>query len=168
MLKKNDIIEKVLSFLKLSQEKQLKVLSDLKNYIDVFNESKINELLSHKNFFDHFIDPLFEKNLFFDFIYNLSKNELKILKNYINKNFVNEFIVRFKFSTNAFILFIKKSDEKSKLCVNYIKLNAISIKNAYFILLISNILNKLKKIKIFTKLDIKDAYNLIKIKLKNE
>ena len=94
--------------------------------------------------------------------------ELRILKNYINKNFANEFIVRSKFSADALILFIKKSDEKLKLRVNYRELNVILIKNKYFISLIINILNRLKKIKIFTKLNIRDTYNLKKIKSKDE
>ena len=165
---KNDITEEMLNFLKLSQEKQLKILFDLKNYIDVFSESEINEFSSHRESFDHFIDFVFEKNSSFDPIYNLSKNELKVLKDYIDKNFANEFIVCFKFSANAFILFIKKNDKKLRLCVNYRELNAISIKTKYFISLIINILNKLKKIKIFTKFDIRNRYNLIKIKSKDE
>ena len=136
----------------------------MKNFTNVFNETKTNELLLHRNYLNHFIDFFFDKILSFDSIYNLSKNELIILKILINKNLVNEFIVCFKFSVEIFILFIKKRDENLKLCVNYRNLNAISIKNRYFISLIINILKKLKKIKTFIKLNIKEAYNLIKIK----
>ena len=141
---------------------------DLIEYADVFSENEINELSSHREFFDHVIDLFFEKNSFFESIYNLSENELKMLKDYINKNFVNEFIVRSKFSTETLILFIKKKNDKLKLRVDYRKLNVISIKNKYFISLIINILNKLKRTKIFTKLNIWEAYNLIKIKFENE
>lgn len=74
----------------------------------MFSENEINELSFHKNSFDHIIDFLLKKNSFCDSIYNLSKNELTVLKIYINKNLINEFIVRSKFSANVLILFTKK------------------------------------------------------------
>ena len=165
---KKDVTKKMLKCLKLFQTIQMKIFFDLIEYADVFNENEINKLSSHRESFDHFIDLLFEKNSFFESIYNLLENELKMLKDYINKNLANEFIVRSKFSIEALILFIKKKNNELKLCVNYRELNVISIKNKYFISLIINILNKLKRAKIFTKLDIKEAYNLIKIKFENE
>ena len=165
---RNDVTKEMLRCLKLSQAIQMKILFDLIEYANVFNKNEINELSPHKEFFDHFIDLLLEKNSSFESIYNLSENELKMLKDYINKNFANEFIARFKFSIETSILFIKKRNDELRLCVDYRKLNAISIKNKYLISLIINILNRLKRTKIFTKLNIREAYNLIRIKFENE
>ena len=62
-----------------------------------------------------------------------------------------------------FILFIKKKNDSLQFYINYKSLNAIFIKNKYFIFFISEILNHLIKIKIFIKLNLKRIYNLIQI-----
>ena len=66
----------------------------------------------------------------------MSRNELKVLnktlKDYLFKNFIRVF----KSLVVAFILFIKKSSERLRFCVNYRELNAIIIKNRYLIPLI--------------------------------
>lgn len=141
---------------------------EFKDHIDVFSESEVNELSSHRKSLDHFIDFFSDKMSFFDLIYNLFENELTLQKIYIDKNLINEFIARFKFSAYVFILFIKKRNEELKQCVNYRKLNVILVRNKYFISLIINILKRLKKVKIFIKLDIRETYNFISIKSKNE
>ena len=51
-----------------------------------------------------------------------------------------------------------------RLCVNYRRLNKIIIKNQYLLLLVSELFNRLSYIKIFTKLDLRDAYYRIRIK----
>ena len=80
----------------------------------------------------------------------------------------NDFISRSKLSVEALIIFIKKRNESLKLCVNYKELNAIVVKNKYFISLITNILNKFRKAKVFIKLNFRKVYNLLRIKKKNE
>jgi len=48
--------------------------------------------------------------------------------------------------------------------VNYKKLNAVTIRNSYSLPLITDIIEKVKGAKYFTKLDLRSAYNLIRIK----
>jgi hypothetical protein len=67
----------------------------------------------------------------YSFIYKLSENELKILRNYLNKNFKKEYIQRFINSAGALILFIFKKDGGLRLCVNYRGFNKITDKNRY-------------------------------------
>ena len=66
------------------------------------------------------------------------------------------------------ILFIKKKNEILHLCVDYRALNKIIIKNQYFLLLISKAFNRLINAKIYTKLNIRAAYNYIQIKKNNK
>ena len=61
-------------------------------------------------------------------------------------------------------LFQKKKDGSLRLCVDYKELNAITIKNSYHLPLITDIIEKVKGAKYFTKLDLRLAYNLIRIK----
>ena len=64
-------------------------------------------------------------------IYKLSENELKVLKNFIEKNLKKEFIRSSKSSAEYSILFTLKKNEKLRLCVDYKQLNNITVKNQY-------------------------------------
>ena len=61
----------------------------------------------------------------------------------------------------------KKNDEL-RLYVDYYDLNAIIIKNRYFLSLISETLNRLCESKIFIKLNFKNVYYRLRIKIDNE
>jgi len=54
------------------------------------------------------------------------------------------------------------------LCVDYKDLNKITVKNHYSLLLISKTLNHLSEVKMFIKLDLKNAYHCIRIKKDNK
>jgi hypothetical protein len=62
------------------------------------------------------------------------------------------------------ILFIPKADSTIRLCVNYRGLNKVTIKNRYSIPLISEILDRLSKAKLFTKLNLCNAYYRLRVK----
>ena len=61
------------------------------------------------------------------------------------------------------VLFDKKSENVIWFCVDYKKLNAITKKDCYPILLIENILDQLKSAKYFTKIDIRQTFYQIRI-----
>jgi len=56
------------------------------------------------------------------------------------------------------VLFALKLNDKLQLYVNYCRLNVITIKNCYSLLLINKIMNCLNEIMIFIKINIKNAY----------
>ena len=60
--------------------------------------------------------------------------------------------------------FVNKKDGKLRPCQDYRYLNDWTIKNAYPLSLISEIMDKLKDAKYFTKFDVKGAYNNIRIR----
>ena len=64
--------------------------------------------------------------------------------------------------------FVSKKDGKLRPCQDYRYLNEHTIKNAYPLPLISEIMDKLKDAKYFTKLDVWGAYNNIRIRQGNE
>jgi hypothetical protein len=98
-----------------------------------------------------------------NFIYKLSENELKILKNYLNKNLERGYIQRSINLAGAPILFVFKKDGGFRLYVNYRDFNKITIKNRYSFLLMREILNRLNGAAIYTKLDFKNTYYKIRI-----
>jgi len=65
-------------------------------------------------------------------------------------------------------LFVKKKDGSLRLCVDYRGLNKITKKNRYPLPLILGLLDRLRTGKIFTKLDLRGAYNLLRIRPSDE
>jgi hypothetical protein len=65
--------------------------------------------------------------------------------------------------TGAPIYFIQKKDSSLRLCVDYQGLNALTVKDHMLLPLISEVLDRLVKAKLHTKLDIKDVYHNLRI-----
>ena len=66
------------------------------------------------------------------------------------------------------ILFIKKPDGSLHLCIDYRTLNAMTVKNRYPLPLISELLDHIKNAKYYTKLDLCDAFNQLRVTLGDE
>ena len=62
------------------------------------------------------------------------------------------------------ILFVPEKDGKLRLCVDYRRLNDITVKNRYLLPNISELQDRLSGAKFFTALDLRGAYNLIRMK----
>ena len=148
------------------KNKKIKISFKYQNYANVFNKIDANKLLKHRSY-DHAIETK-NKILSFIFIYNLFITELEALKRYLNDNLKLKFIVFFSSSTETLIMFVKKKNDDLRLCVNYKDLNVIIVKNRYFISLIKQLLNRLMKTTIFTKLNIRSAYNALRIRIDDE
>ena len=124
--------------------------------------------LSKYKFNDYVIDFKKKVQFFYNFIYFFLKSKLKILKTYIEKYLVNNFIRSFKFSIDASILFVKKKNDNFRLCINYCNLNSLTIKNRYLLLLIKKNLNCFNRAIIYSKFDIILTYYRIRIKKENK
>jgi len=132
-------------------------------FVDVFSKVKADTLAPHRSI-DHAIDLEPGFKLPYGRIYNLSEVELRTLKAYIETNLANGFIQRSSSSAAAPILFARKKDGGLRLCVDYRALNSGTIKNRYPLPLISEMLDRLRGARIFTKLDLRNGYHLIRIK----
>jgi len=97
-------------------------------------------------------------------IYSLSALELEALSTWLDENLSKGFIRASQSPAGAPILFVKKKDGKLRLCVDYRALNSITIKNRYPLPLIPEALDRLRSARIFTKLDLRGAYNLVRVK----
>ncbi len=143
-----------------------KIFEKYKNFADVFDKVNADKLLEHDSQ-DHTKDTK-SKMSSFESVYNLSMTELELFKKYLDEFLTKRFIVFSSSLVDASILFVKKSRNDLKLCVNYKELNVITIKNRYSISLINQLLNRLNDVKKFTKLNIQTTYNFIHIKEENE
>uniref|UniRef100_A0A8C5QWU9 ribonuclease H n=1 Tax=Leptobrachium leishanense TaxID=445787 RepID=A0A8C5QWU9_9ANUR len=97
-------------------------------------------------------------------IYPLSEPELESLKEYISENLKKGFIRPSTSPAGAPIFFVGKKDGGLRPCVDYRALNNIMIKNKYHLPLISELMDRLRTSSVFTKLDLRGAYNLVRIR----
>jgi len=151
------------------QAKKLKEL-DLKDYVPVeyheflplFSETLAKNLPPHRPY-DYKI-PLQEGfTPPFGPLYSMSRTELQTLKEWLEENLSKGFIRASSSPAASPILFVKKTDGSLRLCVDYSGLNAGTIKNRYPLPLLQETLMRLSKAKYFTTLDIRSAYNLVRM-----
>ena len=122
-----------------------------KKFENLSNEDEAYKLSEHE-FMNHVIKLKENKSSFYDSIYFLSENELKIFRKYLNKHLKNDFIRFFQSFVEIFMLFIKKKNGSLRLCVNYKFFNNLIIKNKYLLSLINESLNCLNKVKMYINL----------------
>jgi hypothetical protein len=97
-------------------------------------------------------------------LYNFSATELELLRKYVTEYLSRGWIRRSKSPAGAPILFAKKKDGGMRLCVDYRGLNKITLKNRHPLPLITESLERLAQAKVYTKLDVREAYHMIRIR----
>jgi hypothetical protein len=97
-------------------------------------------------------------------IYPLSTPELEALRSYLDENLAKGYIRPSKSPAAAPIFFVKKKSGELRPVVDYRGLNKITVKNRYPLPLINEMLTRFTKAKYFTKIDLRGAYNLVRIK----
>ena len=65
-------------------------------------------------------------------------------------------------------MFIPKKNGELKMCVDYKKINAVTVKNKYPLPLMADMRTRFRDARYFTILDLKNAFNLIRIKQGDE
>lgn len=138
-----------------------------KDFQDVFQIKNADMLPEHRPY-DHAIDLEEGAQLPFGPIYNLLQSELAELRNYIDDNLAKNFICHSKSPVGPPILFVKKKDGSLRKCMDYQGLNKVTKKNRYPLPLIFGLLEQLGRARIFTKIDLRGAYNLLRIKKGDE
>jgi len=136
------------------------LLVELKEYEDVFLTESADKLSLHEDH-NHAIEITAES--LYESLYNLLNTELATLRQYLDDVLAKEWIKHFISSINTFILFIFKKNDNLHLCMNYRDLNKIIIKNRHSLSLINETLDRLNKVKQFTKLDLKNIYHCLRI-----
>ncbi|KAJ1042504.1 hypothetical protein NDA10_006821 [Ustilago hordei] len=96
-------------------------------------------------------------------LYLKGPKEMSELRRYLDENLEKGFIRPSKSPARSPVLFVPKKDGGLRLCVDYRGLNEITVKNRAPLPLIEEQLFLLRKARIYTKLDLRAAYNLIQI-----
>jgi hypothetical protein len=137
-------------------------------YLKVFLPETAKELPEHREW-DHAIDLIDGAKPPWGPIYSLSAAELKVLREYIDQMISEGKIRPSKSPAGAPILFVEKKDGRGlRLCVDYRGLNRVTIMNRYPLPLMDELRDRVQGAKIFSKIDLKSAYNLLRIKKGDE
>ncbi len=138
---------------------------EFRDYADVFSKEASNVLPLHCPY-DHKIvltEPNGEQQLGFSPLYHQSTAELEEVKKYLVENLDKGFIVPSQAPFASPILFVKKANGSLRFCIDFRRLNALTHKDLYPLPLIDETLSRLARAKIFTKLDIRQAFHRIQI-----
>ena len=144
-----------------------KLSSKYYDFQNVFDRSKVDELSSHR-LYNHKIIIEGESQLSRSRIYFMSENKLQKMKEYLEKNPKKEFISSSLTLYALSVLFVVKSNESLRFCVNYRKLNIVTKRNQYSISLIKKTLARVTDCKYFIKLNIIVAFNKLRMHFNSE
>jgi len=117
------------------------------DFVEVFSKTKAETLPPHR-WIDHAIASEPSYNLPYGRIYNLSEFELRTRKAYIQANLADGFIPQSSSPAAAPILFPKNKDGGLRCCVDYHALNLATVKNQYYLPLISEMPDSVREAKI--------------------
>ncbi|KAK3516402.1 hypothetical protein QTP70_010488 [Hemibagrus guttatus] len=101
-------------------------------------------------------------------IYSLSILEKKAMEEYINEALSQGYIRLSTSPAASNFFFVVKKDGGLRPCIDYRALNKITVKFRYPLPLVPSALKHLRGATVFTKLDLRSAYNLIRIREGNE
>ncbi|KAK3571176.1 hypothetical protein QTP86_004921 [Hemibagrus guttatus] len=132
-------------------------------FSDVFCPKRASKLPPHRPW-DCAIDLLLGEPVPRGRIYPLSIPEEKAMEEYI-KEALDQGYIRLSTSPNASrVFFVAKKDRGLRPCIDYRALNRITVRFRYPLPLVPAAMEHLRGATIFTKLDLRSAYNLIRIR----
>ncbi len=137
---------------------------NLKHLSDVFSMSNAAKLPPHRTGIDMTIDIPEGKLPRVVPMSRLSEKEKEEAKKQTDQLIEKGWIRRCKAQAPANVLFVKKPhSQELRMCMDYRRLNALTVKDKYPVPNINDLFDKLRGAKYFTRLDIISAYNMIRM-----
>ena len=133
----------------IAKETLTMVSANYVDFADVFWPDLASKLFEHTGINNSAIKLINSQPLLYEPIYSLWLVQLEPLKAYIKINLANRFIRLSQSPTNTLILFDQKSDGFLWLYINYRSFNNLTIKNWYLLLLVGELLGRLRKVRRF-------------------
>ena len=132
------------------------------DYADVFSKAKADTLAPHRPY-DLKINLEEGTSPPIGTMYSLSQSELGTLREFIDEHVRIGFIRPSSSPHGAPVLFVRKKDGSLRLCVDFRGLNKISKKDRYPLPFISDLLTTAGKARLYTTIDLRHAYHLVRI-----
>ncbi|KAL6349618.1 hypothetical protein AAG906_035779 [Vitis piasezkii] len=96
--------------------------------------------------------------------YRMTPLELKELKTQFEELLSKGFILPSTSPWGALVLFVKKKDGTLRLCIDYRKLNRVTMKNKYHLPRMDDLFDQLKGVKYFSKIDLRIGYHQLRVR----
>ncbi|KAL0152283.1 hypothetical protein M9458_052006 [Cirrhinus mrigala] len=141
--------------------------TDYQDLLEAFSRSKATQLPPHRPG-DCAIDLIPGTTPPRGRVFPLSRAESEAMSSYIQEELAKGFITPSTSPASAGFFFVKKKDGGLRPCIDYRGLNEVTVKYRYPLPLVSSALEHLRSARIFTKLDLRSAYNLIRIRAGDE
>jgi len=153
--------EKFNNKIKLDREKVRKIVPQkFHKWLKVFEKAE-SERIPVRKPWDHAI------NLRKDFvskkrrIYLMLRKEKEKVREFMKKQLRKRYIQPLKSPQTSLVFFVEKKNRKKRIVQDYKYLNKGTVKNNYFLSLISDLINTIDIRKVFTKIDLQWKYNNI-------
>ncbi|KAL0170290.1 hypothetical protein M9458_034886, partial [Cirrhinus mrigala] len=148
-----------------SPDTQVKITipSHYQDLSEVFSKTKATQLPPHRPW-DCAIELLPNAMPPKSKVYPLSRMEDQAMEDYIEEALESGFIRVSTSPAAAGFFFVSKKDGGLRPCIDYRGLNNVTVKFRYPLPLVPPALEQLREATIYTKLDLRSAYNLIRIK----
>ncbi|KAK3523590.1 hypothetical protein QTP70_002725 [Hemibagrus guttatus] len=137
------------------------------HFWDVFCPKKASKLPPHRPW-DCAIDLIPGEPVPKGRIYSLTLPEEKAMEEYIKEALAQGYICPSTSPAASSFFFVAKKDGGLRPCIDYRALNKITVKFRYPLPLVPAALERLRGATVFTKLDLRSAYNLIRIRKGDE
>jgi hypothetical protein len=138
------------------------------SFRDVCDKRALDQLPPRRTAVDHKIELTQANNLSYSPLYRMTTEELLAVKEYLLENLYKGFIVPSSSFFASPVLFVAKPNSSLRFCVDYRKLNSLTKKDQHLLPLIDETLARIANAKIFTKLDIRQAFHRIRIDADSE
>ncbi|KAJ8253828.1 hypothetical protein COCON_G00204400, partial [Conger conger] len=129
----------------------------------VFSKIQAQSLPPHRPY-DCAIELLPGSSLPSSRLYNVSRPEREAMETYIRDCLANGLIRPSSSPVGAGFFFVQKKDGSLRPCIDYRELNNITVRNKYPLPLMDSAFHPLHEATIFTKLDLRNAYHLVRIR----
>ena len=143
-------------------EPSLSYIPTISDYSDVFSEELPG--LPPQREIEFAIDVVPGATPASNTLYIMAPVELKELKLQLQELLEKGFISLIVSPWEAPMLFVKKKDGTLWLCVDYRKLNKMTVKNKYLLPRIDDLFDQLKGASVFSKIDLRSGYHQLRIK----
>ena len=133
----------------------------------VFGKVELKRILTRK-IWDHTIDLKETFKLRKGRIYPLSQNKREEVQNFIEDQLRKRYIRPSKSPQMSPVFFVDKKDKSKQMVMDYCNLNNQTVKNNYPLPLIMDLIDNMRSKKIFTKMDLRQGFNNMRIKTGDE
>ena len=137
---------------------------EYRKYTTLFKEDLPDEALPKHQPWDHTIPLVEGKQPTFGKIYPMNEEQSKTLRDYLDTNIKKGFIRESQSPAAYPMFFVPKKGGKLRPVIDYRQLNDITVKNRYPLPLIGEMMDTIQKANWFTTMDLRGAYNLIRMK----